>query len=120
MEENEEQTLANLKACRSIIDGLIKEHHGRIFNTAGDSVLAEFQSAVEAVICASEFQNTIKERNNSVSEEEQMQFRLGINMGDVVIEGDNLYRRGSQCSRTAGGARTVRRNLPVKKCSRNS
>ena len=59
MEENEEQTLANLKACRSIIDGLIKEHHGRIFNTAGDSVLAEFQSAVEAVICASEFQNTI-------------------------------------------------------------
>ncbi len=94
MEENEEQTLANLKACRSIIDGLIKEHHGRIFNTAGDSVLAEFQSAVEAVICASEFQNTIKERNNSVSEEEQMQFRLGINKGDVVIEGDNLYGEG--------------------------
>ncbi len=94
MEENEEQTLANLKACRSIIDGLIKEHHGRIFNTAGDSVLAEFQSAVEAVICASEFQNTIKERNNSVSAEEQMQFRLGINMGDVVIEGDNLYGEG--------------------------
>ncbi|MCH2270630.1 MAG: adenylate/guanylate cyclase domain-containing protein [SAR324 cluster bacterium] len=94
MEENEEQTLANLKACRSIIDGLIKEHHGRIFNTAGDSILAEFQSAVEAVICASEFQNTIKERNNSVSAEEQMQFRLGINMGDVVIEGDNLYGEG--------------------------
>ena len=94
MEENEEQTLANLKACRSTIDGLIKEHHGRIFNTAGDSILAEFQSAVEAVICASEFQNTIKERNNSVSAEEQMQFRLGINMGDVVTEGDNLYGEG--------------------------
>ena len=69
MEENEDQTLMNLKACRNIIDGFVKEHHGRIFNTAGDSVLAEFPSAVEAVICASEFQNTITERNNSVSEE---------------------------------------------------
>ena len=94
MEENEEQTLKNLKVCRGIIEGLVKEHHGRIFNTAGDSVLAEFQSAVEAVICASEFQKTIKERNNSVGEEEQMQFRVGVNMGDVVIEGDNLYGDG--------------------------
>ena len=94
MEENEDQTLKNLKVCRSIIDGLVEEHHGRIFNTAGDSVLVEFQSAVEAVICGSEFQNTIKERNNSVPEEEQMEFRIGINMGDVVIEGDNLYGEG--------------------------
>ncbi|MGE4635063.1 MAG: adenylate/guanylate cyclase domain-containing protein [Arenicellales bacterium] len=94
MEENEDQTLKNLKACRNIIEGLINEHHGRIFNTAGDSVLAEFQSAVEAVICASEFQKTIKERNNSVGEEEMMQFRIGVNMGDVVIEGDNLYGDG--------------------------
>ena len=80
--------------CRSIIDGLVEEYHGRIFNTAGDSVLVEFQSAVEAVICGSEFQNTIKERNNSVSQEEQIEFRIGINMGDVVIEGDNLYGEG--------------------------
>jgi len=94
MEENEDQTLKNLKVCRNIIDGLVEEHHGRIFNTAGDSVLAEFQSAVEAVICASEFQSTIMERNNSVPEEEQMEFRIGINMGDVVIEGDNLYGEG--------------------------
>ena len=94
MEENEEQTLKNLKVCRAIVEGLIKDHHGRIFNTAGDSVLAEFQSAVEAVICATEFQNTIKERNNSVGEEEQMEFRIGVNMGDVVIEGDNLYGDG--------------------------
>ena len=94
MEENEDQTLKNLKVCRSIIDGLVEEYHGRIFNTAGDSVLVEFQSAVEAVICGSEFQNTIKERNNSVPQEEQMEFRIGINMGDVVIEGDNLYGEG--------------------------
>ena len=94
MEENEDQTLKNLKVCRGIIEELVNEHHGRIFNSAGDSVLAEFQSAVEAVICGSEFQNTIKERNNSVPEEEQMEFRIGINMGDVVIEGDNLYGEG--------------------------
>ena len=94
MEENEDQTLKNLKVCRSIIDGLVEEYHGRIFNTAGDSVLVEFQSAVEAVICGSEFQNTIKERNNSVSLKEQMEFRLGINMGDVVIEDGNLYGEG--------------------------
>ena len=94
MEENEDQTLKNLKVCRNIIEGLVDEHHGRIFNTAGDSVLAEFQSAVEAVICASEFQNTIKERNNTVSDEEHMEFRVGINMGDVVIEGENLYGEG--------------------------
>ena len=94
MEENEVQTINNLKACRNIIDGLINEHHGRIFNVAGDSVLAEFQSAVEAVICASEFQKKIKERNNFLNEEEKLDFRIGINMGDVVIEGDNLYGEG--------------------------
>ena len=55
MEENEDQTLKNLKACRSIIEGFVKEHHGRIFNNAGDSVLSEFPNAEEAVICASEF-----------------------------------------------------------------
>jgi len=95
IEQNETQTLQTLKACREIIEGLIGEHQGRVFNTAGDSVLAEFPSAVEAVLCASEFQRTIKERNDSVdSEAEQMEFRVGINMGDVVIEGDNLYGEG--------------------------
>ena len=95
IEENEEQTLQTLKACRAIIDGLIAEHHGRVFNTAGDSVLAEFPSAVEAVLCASEFQTTVKERNASVDDEAQkMEFRVGINMGDVVIEENNLYGEG--------------------------
>ena len=60
MESNEEQTLRNFKACRDIIDGLISEYHGRIFNTAGDSVIVELQSAVDAVVCSSEFQKKIK------------------------------------------------------------
>ena len=94
MEVNEEETLRSFRACQEILDKLFKEHGGRIFNTAGDSVLAEFQSAVSAVVCANEFQKLIKERNKSVSEESQMSFRIGLNMGDVIIEGDNLYGEG--------------------------
>ena len=94
MEVNEEETLRSFRACQEILDRLFEEHGGRIFNTAGDSVLAEFQSAVSAVVCANEFQKLIKERNKSVSEESQMSFRIGLNMGDVIIEGDNLYGEG--------------------------
>ena len=94
MEQDENQTLKNLAACRSIVDSLIEAHHGRIFNTAGDSVLAEFPSAVEAVFCAREFQDSIRERNRTVDEAEQLEFRVGINMGDVVVEGENLLGEG--------------------------
>jgi adenylate cyclase len=94
MEMDENQTLKNLAACRSIVDSLIEAHHGRIFNTAGDSVLAEFPSAVEAVFCAREFQDSIRERNRTVDEAEQLEFRVGINMGDVVVEGENLLGEG--------------------------
>ena len=94
MEKNEDATLKSLRACREILDRLFEEHGGRIFNTAGDSVLAEFQSAVSAVICATEFQKLIKQRNQSVSEASQMHFRLGLNMGDVIVEGTNLYGDG--------------------------
>ena len=94
MQKNENGTLKNLRACRDILDRLFEEHGGRIFNTAGDSVLSEFQSAVSAVICATEFQKLIKQRNLSMSEESQMRFRIGLNMGDVIIEGTNLYGDG--------------------------
>ena len=94
MEKNEDATLKSLRACREILDRLFEEHGGRIFNTAGDSVLAEFQSAVSAVICATEFQKLIKQRNQSVAEASQMRFRLGLNMGDVIVEGTNLYGDG--------------------------
>ena len=94
MQKNENGTLKDLRACRDILDRLFEEHGGRIFNTAGDSVLAEFQSAVSAVICATEFQQLVKQRNLSMSEEPQMWFRIGLNMGDVIIEGTNLYGEG--------------------------
>jgi adenylate cyclase len=94
MQKNENGTLKDLRACRDILDRLFEEHGGRIFNTAGDSVLAEFQSAVSAVICATEFQQLVKQRNLSMSEESQMWFRIGLNMGDVIIEGTNVYGEG--------------------------
>jgi len=94
MEKNENVTLKSLRACRNILDRLFEEHGGRIFNTAGDSVLAEFQSAVSAVICATEFQKLVRQRNLSIPEESQMRFRIGLNMGDVIIEGTNLYGDG--------------------------
>ena len=94
MQKNENGTLKNLRACRDILDRLFEEHGGRIFNTAGDSVLTEFQSAVSAVICATEFQKLVKQRNLSSPEESQMWFRIGLNMGDVIIEGTNIYGEG--------------------------
>ena len=94
MEKNEDETLRSFRSCRDILDNLFKEHGGRIFNTAGDSVLAEFQSAVSAVICAKEFQKLIRERNANVAEDAVMEFRIGLNMGDVIVEGENLYGEG--------------------------
>ena len=94
MERNENSTLKSLRACRVIMDQLFKKYDARIFNTAGDSVLAEFQSAVTAVVCATEFQKMISKRNLSVSEDLQMQFRIGLNVGDVIVEGTNLYGEG--------------------------
>ena len=94
MEKNENSTLISLRACRQIMNQLFKKYDARIFNTAGDSVLAEFQSAVSAVICAAEFQQMISKRNLSVSKDFQMQFRVGLNVGDVIAEGINLYGEG--------------------------
>jgi len=94
VEKNEDQTIKNFRVCKKILEDLFKEHDGRIFNTAGDSVLSEFSSAVSAVICATEFQRLIKERNESETTDLKMEFRIGINMGDVVVEGDNLYGDG--------------------------
>ena len=94
MEINEDETLKSFRACRDILDNLFSEHGGRIFNTAGDSVLAEFQSAVSAVVCANEFQKLVKERNDTVSNDSKICFRAGINMGDVIVEGENLYGDG--------------------------
>src|SRR4051794_8151973 len=94
MAQDEAETLATLRRCRDLIDPLIARCDGRIFNTAGDSVLAEFASPVEAVRCAVEVQETLRTQNIVVPEGRQMWFRIGINLGDVVAHGDDLLGDG--------------------------
>jgi adenylate cyclase len=91
---DETGTLESLKLCRAIIDSGIAEHHGRIFGSAGDSVVAEFSSPVQAVLCANDFQKLLAERNEHFAAEKKMQFRVGVNIGDVIVDGDNLYGEG--------------------------
>jgi class 3 adenylate cyclase len=91
MSDDEEHTLQRLQASRAVFDEFVSRYDGRIFNTAGDSVLAEFASAVEAVRCALEIQESLRTKNLGVPDDRQMLFRLGINIGDIVErEGDLL------------------------------
>jgi len=94
MARDEVGTLARLKRCRAIIDRLIASHHGRIFNTAGDSVVADFASAVDAVQCAVAVQAAIVTENAGGTVNEPMQFRIGVHVGDVMVDGDNLLGDG--------------------------
>jgi len=94
MSESEEETLRVLAAHRAVIDGIIQFHEGRILGTAGDSVLAEFASPVQAVRCAVEIQDALKTRNDSLPENRRMLFRIGINLGDVMVKGDDLLGDG--------------------------
>jgi class 3 adenylate cyclase len=94
MGEDEEGTLACLKAYREIIDSLIGTHHGRVFGSAGDSVIAEFASPVEAVRCATEIQLELGNRNSGLPEARRMLFRIGVNLGDIMVDGDNLFGDG--------------------------
>src|SRR6476620_5036746 len=94
MGEDEEATLATLKSHREVIDHLIAVHGGRIFGSAGDSVVAEFASPVEAVRCATEIQLEIDKRNTELPEPNRMRFRIGINLGAVVVDGGKLMGDG--------------------------
>ena len=94
MEKDENATIKKYNACEKILNKLLKKYNGSVFNTAGDSVLAEFPSAVNAVECGVDFQNEIKKRNEMNSTEVKLEFRLGINMGDVVKKEGNLIGDG--------------------------
>ena len=94
MGEDEEETLRTLNDYKGVMTGSIEQHRGRVVGTAGDSVLAEFASVVDAVRCAVGIQEELKERNKEVPEGRRMEFRIGINLGDVVEEGDTIYGDG--------------------------
>jgi len=90
MARDEIGTLARLKACQAIVDGLITAHRGRIFNTAGDSVVADFASPVDAVQCAVAVQAAITADDG----DDPMRLRIGIHVGDVIVDGANLFGDG--------------------------
>lgn len=92
--EDEEETLRRLASYRQVIDDFIAKANGRIFNTAGDAVLAEFPSAVEAVRCAIDIQESLRTRNMAYPPSRQMAFRIGITIGDVVERDGDLLGDG--------------------------
>jgi class 3 adenylate cyclase len=92
--ENEERTIEVLRGHREVFDEILKLHRGRVFNTAGDAILAEFPSAVDAVRCATEVQAALRTRNDHLSPEQRMVFRIGINLGDVIVQGGDLLGDG--------------------------
>jgi adenylate cyclase len=94
MGEDEEATIRTLTAYRAVISSLIQQHRGRVVDAPGDNLLAEFASVVDAVRCAVEIQRDLKARNAALPERHQMEFRIGINLGDVVVEGERLYGDG--------------------------
>ena len=94
MEEDENGTVRSYNECEKILKKLLNKYNGSVFNTAGDSVLAEFASAVNAVECGVEFQNEIKKRNQSNKTDIKLEFRIGVNMGDVVNKDGNLIGDG--------------------------
>ncbi len=91
MSQDEDRTLMNLQARRKIIDPLIEQKGGRIFNTAGDSVLAEFPSPVDAVECGVQIQNKSVSINNQSEEADKMSYRIGLNMGEVLVSDGDLF-----------------------------
>jgi adenylate cyclase len=94
MGEDEEATLRTLNAYKEVMGNLIQQHWGRVVGTAGDSVLAEFGSVVDAVQCAVEIQQVLRAKNAMLPENRRMEFRIGINLGDVIEEGDTIYGDG--------------------------
>ena len=94
MGTDEEATVRTLQEYREVMASSIQHHRGRILDTAGDSVLAEFASVVDAVQCAVEIQQVLRAKNALLPEDRRMEFRIGINLGDVIEEGDTIYGDG--------------------------
>jgi class 3 adenylate cyclase len=95
MGTGEEATLAALKACRrELVDPKIADYRGRIVKTTGDGALVEFPSAVDAVRCAIEIQRAMAARNTAIPEDRRIEFRIGINVGDIIIDDGDIYGDG--------------------------
>jgi class 3 adenylate cyclase len=104
MAEDEELTLRTFRGHKEVFEKLVELHRGRVFNTAGDAILAEFGSAVEAVRCATEIQAALRTRNDQLPENRQVRFRIGVNLGDVMVQGQDLLGDGVNVAARLQGA----------------
>ncbi len=91
MGEDEDATIRTLTTYRKLMSTTIQKHRGRVVDSPGDNLLAEFGSVVDAVRCAVEIQEELRIRNAELPENRRMEFRVGINLGDVVEEGERIY-----------------------------
>jgi class 3 adenylate cyclase/pimeloyl-ACP methyl ester carboxylesterase len=94
MGEDDVRTIHTLNAYKEVMAGLIQHHHGRVVDAIGDNLLAEFASVVDAVECAVEIQKELKTRNAELHENRKMEFRIGVNLGDVIEEKDKIFGDG--------------------------
>ena len=120
MGADEEGTLRQLKAHRKeLVDPKITEHRGRIVKTTGDGMLVEFVSVVDAVRCAVDIQRGMAERNADVPADKRIEFRIGINVGDIISDGNDIYGDGVNVAARLEGARRPRRHHGVAQCLRS-
>jgi adenylate cyclase len=94
MGDDEAATVRTITAYRKLMATLIEQHRGRVVDSPGDNLLAEFSSVVDAVQCAVEIQQVLKAKNAELPENRRMKFRIGINLGDVIEEGERIYGDG--------------------------
>ena len=98
MQDDEAATVKTLEAYKQIISDLVKQHRGRVVDSPGDDFLAEFASVVDAVQCSVATQKELQARNTELSENRKMQFRIGVNLGDVIEEESRIYGDGVNIS----------------------
>ena len=94
MAQDEMWTIHTLNACRDLISSHVRKHGGRVVDSPGDNILAEFGSVINAVQCAVEIQRDLSAKNAELSDDRKMAFRIGINLGDVVLEKGRIYGDG--------------------------
>jgi adenylate cyclase len=107
MAEDEAATVRTLSDYREEIGLLVRQHRGRVVDTAGDSLLAEFPAATEAVSCAIEIQGSLGVRNAALTPERRMAFRIGVHLGDVMVEGERIYGDGVNIAARLEGLATA-------------
>ena len=126
MAEDEAATVKTIAAYREVLTSLIKQHRGRVVDSPGDNLLAEFSSVVDAVQCAVAVQSELQTRNAELVENRRMEFRIGINLGDVIDEEDRIYGDGVNVAARLealadpGGVCVSKTAVPNCICAKNS